>query len=310
MLLTGFVQFPGNLHCSSETLGTEISVNIGGIDVRLVFPREKETRDENGVLLYGILNPLISPIGAEKWRINGGPLNWGHPYPNNTSIISRVVIFMECNDDDVHSTAKALYSDIGRWERAFLEYCYVISKQHPLVENSFDTVGSLFHLYGDKRIDLISPDCNRQVFHLEYQILSLDTIRKACEYASSNCTLFLEYQLLNEAYSAFQNEKKRQAIIDACSALEIVMVKQIKKYCDSVSMNDSILLSKYKSFGDRVKLVQKLYPSFFVDNLEHTTVHLRNEIAHCSNFCPSDNDTNTLICNVEKAMAFFHEGYY
>lgn len=308
--LTGLVLFPDSLWCSSEVLDSVINARIGGIPVQLAFPRKLERKNADGEVFDGIFNSLASPRGAEKWKIGGSDIGWGHTHFDGTSEIRRVVIFSECSEENVKSTAKALYSDVGRWERAFLEYCYIISRQNPIVQNSFYTIGCKFQLCAEKPIYMVSPDVNPPTCPLPFEVLSAGEIREACEFASKDTSLLLEYQLLNEAYSAFINGKNRQAIMDACSALEIVMVKQIRKYCKSLNLDEEILLSKYQSLGERVRLVQKLYTSFFIDNLVRNTVYLRNAVAHSNTVYPSNEETDRLIDNVEKAMKFFHDGYY
>lgn len=312
MLLTGFLRFSQDLLCLKEVLGAEIDIEIGGISARIVFPQLVEKWDESGKFELGFLNPLAAPRGAEKWKKGGRPLEWGYPmsFPEVLSTISQAVIYVECSDDNLQSTADVLYSKIGDWEGSFFEYCNIASKQYSLRNLNLRTFRSDFQLYEKDYVTQSFPIKVYASVPKESNALSLSIIKDACKYASSEKELFLEYQMLNVAYAAKANCQNRQAIIDACSALEIVMVKQISQYCDSISLDSNILLSKYRSLGDRVKLVQNLFPNFTIERLNEQIVFVRNNIAHNKTVFPTDEETDNLIQAVEMCMEHFFDGYY
>lgn len=316
MTLTGFLKFPQWLFCGQDVLGAELTTKIGDINVKIVFPKMSDKQSTNPCDLVGLSNPLIAPNGAEKWKDDGEPLRWGYPVINDSEVfsdISMIVLLYECNNEnEIIDISKKIYGKIDIWRKSFLDYCYVSTAQrsYPIVQ-AIDN--SDFQLYGTGYI----PKEQLWVFSLDFRkkenALTLDRIKEACEFASSAKELYLEYQMLLSAYNAKSNNKNREVVIDACSALEIVLVKQIEKYCDSIHLLADILFDKYRSLGERLKLITTLYPLFPYDykhQLKPKITDLRNDIAHNKKVYPNSDETNELLSMVEKCMAFFFEGYY
>ena len=88
------------------------------------------------------------------------------------------------------------------------------------------------------------------------------------------------------------------------------MVKQIQKYCLEKGIKEGILLDKYRTLGDRFKLLGSINEEFNAKSYEEPVVKLRNQVMHSSIIAPSDEETDLFLKMIEECLRFFHEAYY
>ena len=138
---------------------------------------------------------------------------------------------------------------------------------------------------------------------------SIKNIMDAIEFADSGKEMLLEYQMLLSAYEARRLNQNRRAILDACSAMEITLVKQITLYCQSIGLSPDILIDKYRYLGDRLKLIRKIDDGVPDENYKVLVTEPRNSVMHNKDIFPSDETTDNLILCVERLLEHFYVSY-
>lgn len=317
MIITGLLTLTQGLLCRNEVLGKEFKTCIAGLDVTVFFPRynyDKVIDNPERVYDYmGLNNPLLPPEIASSWSRGDEELFWGSPcnYPDKDADVSLLAVSVECEDNEVGETAQTLYDEIGKWESSFIRYCILCSKQ-PVSsrEHTMHHRGSLElmdrngYINGVFSAELSGPLPIHQI------CLSSSQIQDALDFAASGKELHLAYQMLFAAYEARDSKQNRQAIMDACSALELCFISIISDYCEEHTISSEILLEKYRSLGERLKLIEKIDSSFCIDQMYEAVIRLRNDIAHNKKVFPGDEETRLLIQKVESFLQLYYKDYY
>lgn len=313
MLLTGFLSFEAELDCLGEVLGQTLPVVIGGVNAVMAFPRLSEKSFKNSENNYEFFHPLDAPQGAEKWKQDDIPLFWGNPisFPDISASIAKIAFFIECTDNEKKTVVHDLYNDMPRWKDAFLNYCSLSNNIYPLRDLNARIKKCDFGLYSNDYIQRENPDVINIYWIEPSDRISLVQVKKASEFASLGKEFLLEYQMVLSAYDAIERSQNRPAILDACSALELCLIKEIDNYCSNNNLNSSLFLSKFKSLGDRVKLVQTFFPAFsHISEIEKKVVSVRNNMAHNRTIFPTDKETDDLLNKVEECLQFFYNDFY
>lgn len=307
MILTGFLKLGRSLHCLGDVLGQIIPAQINNINVLVHFPRADEnTFQPDG--MKGIACPLLSPEIFKKWTLKCKPFEWGYPasLPKFTAVVERVVITCECEEYQREGIAEKIYSDIERWEKSFLNYCFVSNIELSERDYNKEPFESEFFLCDKSYIPRKKAPGGMVINTSEPEnALSLNLITNAIKFASSEKDLRLEYQMLLSACNAVSENNNRQAIVDACSALEICLVNVITKECQRIGIDKDILLEKYRSLGDRVSLAKKLFTNVSLPDAKSLVVYPRNNLAHNNNIYPTDKITDQLIACVKSWLDHF-----
>ena len=128
--------------------------------------------------------------------------------------------------------------------------------------------------------------------------------------SQTNSELESNAVILLSAYKAQKDHKNRQAIIDACSAIEICLTNWIKNFANKKGFNFEILTDKYRSLGERFKLVSRLDPSFPSLDFNNIIIKPRNNVAHNRDIYTSNECTAKLIEMVENYLNYYHTVYY
>ena len=89
-----------------------------------------------------------------------------------------------------------------------------------------------------------------------------------------------------------------------------MLITAIQDFCTTKGIDSEILISKYRSLGERFDLVKKLDNSFPNINYKNDIVKYRNDVAHNRNVYPSNGQTDTLISAVEQLLSHYHKNYY
>lgn len=305
----GVLTFKNNLLCQKEVLGEVFDAVIADINIKICFPcYPKDTTQERCV---GMENPLEPPKGKHNLTRGGESLDWGSPmdYPAGNSIVKAVVFLIECEEYLIEENAQKLYAAIKSWGKKFLDYCDLCTKKATMDFFCVDAETCTLELVHKKYIST-ARETKFEVSLIEKsKCLTKDHICKAIDFASSSKEILFEYQLLSSAYN-FKNEKQyRQAIVDACSAVEICLNRQIEKYCLKIGLNSDVLFEKYKSLGDKFKLIEKIDKTFNVKNPFGRIVSPRNGVVHKNTF-PDAKTTMELLNAVEECMNLYNVDFY
>ncbi len=311
MYLKGVISLTKGLLCKQEVLGKSYRSKISDIDVTITFPSPSSRENSDSINLVGLSNPLKAPVNGKNFKRGDEPIFWGYhmSFPDMDSFVKSIFLEAQLNEKQ---TPQELYDNITRWENSLISYCEPCSKQHFERKNTT-------HQNGSTVLELISehgyvqnnaPFKINGIIHSSSQFVSEQQIADAIKFASSNMELLLEYQMLLSAYKSKKQNHNRQAIIDACSAAEFVLIKVIQEFCATKGIDSEILISKYRSLGERFDLVKKLDNNFPNIDYKKDIVKYRNDVAHNRNVYPSNEQTDTLISAIEQLLAHYHKNYY
>lgn len=302
MKLIGVLSIEGGLYCKKEILGKTFDAIIGGFVVKVFFPQLCE---ENGKKV-GSDNPLSPPQHEQKLVVE----KWGCvlEYPSYNSIVEQVLIEIEVNDIE---HVQFVYDDVLRWTYAVIDFCELSTKRHYKLKSKFKVNNKNLKLFYNN--DLVSDHLYGEMtlsFPNDSMYVDINQIENSFEYASSEKKLLLEYQMLLSSYEAVLNEEYRKAILDSCCAVEIVLTNLIEKFCIEKGIEKNILLDKYRTLGEKFKLAIKIDKQFPKIDTKEKIVDVRNNMIHLKDIFPSEEETKTLIENVEVIIHHYSKEYY
>lgn len=313
MEIVGLFSFTTELLCKQEVLGNHYQTEIAGIPVEIVFPDDPKREHENAMEYIGMGNQLLPPEKGKDLMLGDEKIIWGYPvqYPNLNSFIKYVLMIVECESNAVGEVAQRLYSSIEKWETSFMSFCQLCTKQN-LNRNQItsNSTHNLSLLSKEGYIQNQEPTHIQVYLRSEDEYLSDDQVRQAFSFASSGKELLLEYQMLLSSYNAQKEGQNRQAIIDACAAVEVCLVNQIRIFCSEKHIDPELFLRKYRSLGDRFSLIAKIDAQFPFSDYNDVIVKPRNDIAHNRDVYPSNQVARALISAVEQCMKHYHTAYY
>ena len=307
--ITGLLELSEGILCKREALGCVYDAQIAGRDVQIHFPQfppPDNWKDEVA------MPPLLPPEIGSTWKRGEESLQWGYPlhYPPGESCVELLALSIECEDNEVKECAERIYDSIIKWEHAFIDYLMLETKQNTERDKNITRKSCNLELMADKYI----PQNQTFVFFVSVpdpdNYASIDTIKRAIAFADSGKELLLEYQMLLSSYEARRNNQNRQAVIDACAAVELCLVKNIQNKFQVIGLDGEFFLKKYRSLGDRFGLIKKLDTSFGNTDYQNHVVNLRNQIAHNKMAIVSDETIDTLIRCVEECLDHFFDEYY
>ena len=313
MRIVGLLELMQSIYCKYEVLGKSVYTRISGVDVGISFPRSDfDFCNANDYLYIGNSDTLLPPDIAVRWEQDGESSKWGYlcSYADKDAVVNRLALSVECDDDDVFDTAQVLHDTINMWETAFVQYCILSSGQ--IFEKGAASCDRNLYLWDNHGcIPTSKPITVKMSLRLPNAktFLTLHQIEKAIEFASTGKELHLEYQLLLAAYKARNNGQNRQAIVDACSALELCCVNRIIDFCNEHTISADILLNKYRSLGERLDLVGKIDKAFQLHQIKGV-VAIRNKLIHNSNVFPSNEEARTVIRQVESWLQLYFDDFY
>lgn len=312
MEIIGLLSIDDGLLCKKIVLGKQYQTEINGVSVTIVFPDAPIAEHEDSMNYVGMSNPLCPPEKGKTLRYGKEKIFWGYPmyYPQFSFFVKHVLLIAECEESEMQDVAQRLYSAIGKWEASFTSFCRLCTKQNLDRERNDNEPHNLSLLSSEGYIQNNRPLCMRLQFSDDSEFLSDEQVQRAISFASSGKELLLEYQMLLSAYVARRKCQNRQAIVDACSAMEICLVNKIKSFCIEKDIDPDLFLKKYRSLGDRFRLVEEIDVHFPVFDYDRVIVSPRNDIAHNRNVYPSDEVTDSLIEEIEMCLKHYHTAYY
>lgn len=305
----GILTLSKELLCQKEVLGKSYKTKISGHDVEFLFPTLPNDFDSSDFITSN--NLLCPPKGFESLNRGGKPLLWGFCVSNNGKAIVKKVLFSFACNNKQEEIINDIYSSINKWESSFIDYCELSTKF--VYKNNVDLPSACCTLEmfsNGKFVSDLNPTKLETLPEGYDCYLSYNQICKAFKFKSSGKDLLLEYQLLVSAYRAKEKGRNRQAIIDACSAVELCLEKAIKNCLNQKQLDSEFFLKKYRSLGDKFSLIEKIDKSFSVKNVQNKIVSPRNDVAHNRDVFPDDNKTNNLIRLVEECLNLYYSDFY
>lgn len=307
--MVGLLSLSDTLFCKKDVLGRVFECEINGIKAQIFFP-VFPVIDENKSKI-GLLNPLLPPQLGKTWKRGNESLDWGEPksYPDGNSCVKLLALSIECDKESVNENAAKLYESIEKWEHAFLAFLKLVTKQGLDRDRNIGRNTCFLELMDDKYIPNHTPIEISLVIPSDNSFASEEQVRAAISFANSGSDLLLEYQMLLSSYCAVNQNQNRRAIMEACAALEIVLIKQINQLCQKGQLPKSSSIEKM-SLGDRIKLVRENVQGLPKKDYDKIVVNPRNDVMHGRNNFPTDDTTNTLIACIEDILSHFHIAYY
>ena len=309
--MTGLLTLSQEILCKGEVLGQDFHAVIANIPVAICFPEFSLTEEKEKEALQ--VDKLQAPTIAKTWKRGQKSLYWGYPMqlPSGNSCVNLLAISTECEESQVEEKAKILYGAIEKWTHAFVSYLMISTKQNTERDRNIPKEKACeLELLGKQYI----PKEVGDVFYFSIvdknRFASKEQIEQAITFANTGKELLLEYQMMLSAYSARRHYQNRQAIVDACSAVELRLVNNIEKSLNALNLNPKFFLDKYASLGSRFELIKQLDKSFPADDFQGIIVKPRNDIAHNREAYPDDKTTDRLISCVESCLAYSHMGFY
>ena len=304
--IIGFISLKEPILCKKEVLGCCFESSISGIKVNIEFPSCPLIENDDSVTCSKVLLP---PSGA-SFKIGNEPILWGYvlELPTYKSTVCHLSVSYYCEDDQTDSIAQRIYESIDKWQQSFLDYLGVSSKQAKRKKTKTDYTSHLIELFGETHIPK-----KTEVFiatfdsGLDY-FADCEQVKSALLFAGSGEELLLERQMLLSAYKAWGNGLNRLAIVDACSAMEICLVKYLKKRCKELDLDDDLLIKRFRSLGDKIKLAKSMDKNFPEVDFKSLVVSPRNDTVHYD----EDNEVyldNKTTCELIKCVEICLEHY-
>lgn len=308
-MIKGVLKLSNSILCNRDVLGRSFECEIDGIKASIHFPQFPIVDESKPQI--GISNPLLAPEIGKQFSDHGDPLFWGIPvsYPAGNSSVNRLVISVECEETQNKDRAKVLYESYEQWVYSFIIYLMLETKQN-LERNRNKDEFAFLQLVDDKYIPNMTPVNLCLNIPVNSSFASEVQIINAIHFANSGKELLFEYQMLLSAYCAIQENQNRRAIMDACVALEIFLVNQIKLTCQSKQTSSDTYNVDNLSLGERIKLIRLLDQRFPNKDYDNLIVKPRNDLMHGRCIYPEDEKTINLVLCVEEILNFYHKSYY
>ena len=304
--LRGVITFSKGILCKKEALEKQYSGKIGGVDVMITFPTVCDEKESTGMS-----NPLVAPEKGKDLSLFE-EIDWGCPlkFPGFNSVVYHALIEFSCGYDDVEIVSQKIYDDICRWEQSFIQFYELSCKYHFKQKSKRKHSANLLAIFSDKgHIPSQELHVLNGVIYSDSSFVSEEQLCNAISFASSDKNLLLEYQMLLSAYKAKEEKQFRQAIVDACAAVEICLNKQIEEYCKNIGLDSDVLFEKYRSLGEKFNLIKRIDKTFNVNNPFYRIVNPRNKVVHKNEF-PDVKTTNELLKAVEECLKLYNKDFY
>lgn len=304
MNLYTIYNFKNNFTFCNDCIGKKIEITIKNKPVTIFFPNissnvQELLKDNSMYFSKCIIQPDIDIENLNP------DLDWGHliSYPNIEIEINQILIMFSENDKDI------ILNNINDYFITFFDYLKIISKKvFDFSYKSSTSYNQLFYLKNKKLYKtndttiieepsiVFDPESNNGI--------NFDILVKALNYAS-NIDIALEYKLLLNSYSSFENNDFRSAIIEATSSLEISLSNKILSTLTSINFPEpNKLLKKYKMAGGKFELATILHILLPTQDYKEKILTPRNKVIHNGIFIDKET-TLTAIKEVEKYLDAF-----
>jgi len=251
----GIIKLPDEIVCSPSILGSSISICIGGVSGRLMFPSLPPLPSLPALPNTYDDGKLIAPGDAIQWS----ETKWGNIAmpPQGVSYVYKILLCFEVVATELHSEGKKINSNFEEWYRLWLDYVRLLTKQEkllPVYTKTREEDLYLFFIDDElKSSKLYSDKLNTLNINLpsESSALTLNQIVRISSLASANTPIEIELDFQLSAYRALGHGDYRKAIIESAVAAEIYITKEIPKVLDAESCIDiPAILKQHRMLGN------------------------------------------------------------
>jgi len=227
-------------------------------------------------------------------------------------MIRRGLIEFQTDADSCDAAAQKIYDAFRSWFHLFEQYVKLFTPQRTSGAHVVSESPGPIRLFVEESNQLRPVSTNREMrinIYMSWkdESLHLDKLKEACRLSSLGLHPRLEHQLMLEAYSARNNADFRKAIIEAATALEVVLTNRaLEEFRIRDISFGNALLKKFRALGGRLELVKVLEIQFpdkdkkYVDLI----VNPRNEVIHTGQ-SPAEPLVNQVITEVERLVRWF-----
>ncbi|OFX43581.1 MAG: hypothetical protein A2046_01510 [Bacteroidetes bacterium GWA2_30_7] len=315
-------ELPNDIPCKKEVLGMEFQIEIGSHKGILAFPnipRDFKKRLSNDGITD---NKLICPTNSEIQIPHNENVHWGYFFDSNgNASVKKCSIWFPCNLDEYNEIGSKLSKITSKYIDKFILFLEILSK------NTFDNKAGLNidveHLTGywlfDKTGSMINAHNNEinisVTFHSDEFCISKNLIEKALYFSNMGFEPSLQYKLFRDSIFHKNNDDFRRAIIDASTAIEIVLTERIKEEYIKRKINDTNFikskLEKHHSLSGRIELITMLNINLPrpKSDYKETLSRIRNKSIHAG-YKPSLNEVKTVIEIANDTLQFYCKEVY
>lgn len=304
----GLLDFENEFYYSEDILGSTITTTIYGLEIKLHFPTVspniKEEIYQSAFSSNGIVAPNLNINNLDK------KINWGriYSYPNIVAKINHIIIEIPNTEKDYQ---KIIFTNIESFLNTTFKYCKLISKKIYMTSEKSIKIGGPLELfkyinndivkipnsYNNIGIDIIIPSLD--------EAISLSTFTLALKNTILTPEIPLEYQLMLNAYCSFENYDFRNTVIEATSALEVLLSHVAKKELEKYNMPKlQQLLEKFKMISGKFELLNLLNVNVPTTDYRDKILKPRNQVVHKGIFIDKKSALS-VIHEIEKYLDTF-----
>jgi len=296
--IKGIHVFKVPLLVQKEALGLEVETKIIDVPVKLCFPKPST----NILTANSPIPQLIPPSGAEKWEQDGKLIDWGQTFSSEgMSCVNSMAVYVDCSLEKKDEYSQILYKSMEKWEKKLLDYLNLVCRR--ITRNNKGVYCGLT-LYSEHKLMPSNFVCNLSfTIYENNDYISSEQLKKAIAFASSDKTLLPEHEMLLAAFEAKRNNQNRQVVLDACAALELTIIREIKELAVAQGLNpDDIIERQVRMLGKRFDKLKKMDPNCPVESIKDSVSSLRDDMMHGRIVYPTNEEVDRLLSTVEKIV--------
>ena len=299
--MKGIHSFRNPLLVQKEALGLEMETEIMGVPVKLCFPKASA----DVLTMNSPIPKLLPPSGAEEWQKGEEPIEWGHTFSSDgTSCVKSMAVYVDCTLENKDLYGDILYKSVENWEKKLLDYLDLVCRR--ITRNNKGVYCGLT-LFFDHKLVPSNFYCEIEcTIYEKHHYTSLEQLKDAISFASSDNVLLLEHEMLLAAFEAKQNNQNRQVVLDACAALELTIIRKITELANAQGFDpEDILERQARMLGKRFDKLKKMDPNCPVESIKDSVTVLRDKMMHGQIVYPTDEAVDQLLSTVEKLVDYY-----
>lgn len=307
----GIMYFPYGIWFKKSTLGREFEIRISKYKGILALPRYPAfSKNKYQLILHKKLRP---PKNIQSRMYEDKNVNWGSPvqYPEGYSeVLCAALYFDFTNASSRLKNSKKIYSASQNWLTRFQEFTEIFSGQEiarkakVLSRNLeidlwfYNNMNKANHITGQSRSSISIPTAG--------QIIDTRLFRRILDYCSNGFSPNLIHVLFKDAIRAFDNSEFRRAILDASTAIELILTYRLQSKLSkkhSVKVVQSIL-NKFRTLGNLLNLANDLNCKLPSGDLQNEIVKPRNDAIH-RGIVPSSTAARSVLHKCQEMIAIY-----
>ena len=289
--LYGIVDLGEPIICAPNVLGAVKTISIGGVSGFLEMPQLPDWSTRTTEPLW--TTPLTPPVNALTWKTGDQPIEWGVPttFPSGISRVEKVLLTFDIEECELTSSGTAIHAEFDRWLSLFVDYVELMTKQLRSQQVRYSSQCGELNLFCWSRDNKPERPYAREPQNIDIflipdkRALTVEQFHVACDLASSDSDVALEYRIQLEAYRALRAGDFRKAVVETAVAAEIALTNAIlSKLSDDGIPYGEKLLSKFRTLGGRLELAKAIQLRLPDVDLNSTVVKPRNTVVHKADF--------------------------